>query len=75
MKFTKLLAEDLPEVSMAYKITAVPTFILLRKGDKLDRVDGANAAELTLKVTKQVSHWQVCYTPSKELISPITYLF
>jgi len=55
VKFGKLLAEDMPEVSMEHKITAVPTFLLLRKGGLVDRVDGANAAELTQKVIKQAS--------------------
>uniref|UniRef100_A0A1B6ISW9 Thioredoxin domain-containing protein n=2 Tax=Homalodisca liturata TaxID=320908 RepID=A0A1B6ISW9_9HEMI len=55
VKFAKLSAEDVPEVSLAFKITAVPTFVLLRKGTQVDRVDGANAAELTQKVTKQAN--------------------
>uniref|UniRef100_A0A1B6FH87 Thioredoxin domain-containing protein n=1 Tax=Cuerna arida TaxID=1464854 RepID=A0A1B6FH87_9HEMI len=55
VKFAKLSAEDIPEVSLAFKITAVPTFVLLRKGTQVDRVDGANAAELTQKVTKQAN--------------------
>ncbi|XP_054261186.1 glutaredoxin-3-like isoform X1 [Macrosteles quadrilineatus] len=55
VKFGKLLAEDIPEISMEHKITAVPTFLLLRKGKLVDRVDGANAAVLTQKVTRQAS--------------------
>ena len=52
--FAKCPAEDLPEVSLKYSISAVPTFLLLRGGSLLDRVDGANAAELTKKINLQV---------------------
>lgn len=43
-------AEDLPEVSEQYKISAVPTFIFLKAKVEVDRLDGANAADLTKKV-------------------------
>lgn len=52
VKFTKVLAEDFPEISMKHKIEAVPTFLLFRGGNQVDRVDGANAADLTQKVRK-----------------------
>lgn len=45
-----LEAEDLPEVSEKYKISAVPTFIFLKNKTEVDRLDGANAADLTKKV-------------------------
>lgn len=48
--FVKLEAEDLPELSEKYQIAAVPTFIFLKKKQVVDRLDGANAAELTKKV-------------------------
>ncbi|VDI02211.1 E3 ubiquitin-protein ligase HECTD2 [Mytilus galloprovincialis] len=43
-------AEDIPELSEKYQIAAVPTFIFLKKKQVVDRIDGANAAELTKKV-------------------------
>lgn len=55
VKFVKCPAEDLPEVSLKYSVSAVPTFLLIRGGSILDRVDGANAAELTKKISLQVS--------------------
>jgi hypothetical protein len=55
VKFAKCPAEDLPEVSLKYSISAVPTFLLLRGGSLLNRVDGANAAELIKKINLQVS--------------------
>lgn len=48
--FMKVEAEDIPELSEKYQIAAVPTFIFLKKKQVVDRVDGANAAELTKKV-------------------------
>jgi Grx4 family monothiol glutaredoxin len=55
VRFAKCPAEDLPEVSLKYSISAVPTFLLLRGGSLLDRVEGANAAELTKKINLQIS--------------------
>jgi len=54
VRFAKCPAEDLPEVSLKYSVSAVPTFLLLRSGSLLDRVEGANAAELTKKINLQV---------------------
>ncbi|KAI8789403.1 glutaredoxin-3 [Biomphalaria glabrata] len=50
--FITVDAESLAEVSYKYEIVAAPTFIFLKAGNKMDRLDGANAAELTAKVTK-----------------------
>ncbi|KAK0057643.1 glutaredoxin-3 [Biomphalaria pfeifferi] len=50
--FITVDAESLAEVSYKYEIVAAPTFIFLKAGNKIDRLDGANAAELTAKVTK-----------------------
>ncbi|KAJ4450944.1 hypothetical protein ANN_02379 [Periplaneta americana] len=55
VKFAKCPAEDLPEVSLKYDVSSVPTFLLLRNGKLVDRVDGANAAELTKKISVQVN--------------------
>lgn len=55
VKFYKLEAEDIPELSERFEVTAVPTFILIKDGQKVDRVDGANAADLTKKVRAQAS--------------------
>jgi len=49
-KFCKCQAEDLSEISLKYKIEAVPTIILFRSSKVIDRVDGADAAKLTAKV-------------------------
>ncbi|XP_056142272.1 glutaredoxin 3 [Lampris incognitus] len=48
--FVKLEAEAVPEVSEKYEIASVPTFIFFKGGEKVDRMDGAHAPELTKKV-------------------------
>lgn len=48
--FVKLEAEAVPEVSERYEITSVPTFLFFRGKEQVDRLDGANAPELTKKV-------------------------
>lgn len=53
VKFIKCPAEEIPEVSLKYDISAVPTFLLIRSGAVVDRVNGANAAEITKKVNQQ----------------------
>lgn len=53
--FLRVAAEEVAEVSHRYDISAVPTFILFRSKQKVDRVDGAKAAELVQKVNKNVS--------------------
>uniref|UniRef100_A0A8C2FX62 Thioredoxin domain-containing protein n=1 Tax=Cyprinus carpio TaxID=7962 RepID=A0A8C2FX62_CYPCA len=50
--FVKLEAEAVPEVSEKYEITSVPTFLLFKGGEKIDRLDGAHAPELTNKVQR-----------------------
>lgn len=53
--FGLLAAEDLSEVSLKFSVSAVPTFILLRGGQVVDRIDGAKAADLTTKVKTQAA--------------------
>jgi Grx4 family monothiol glutaredoxin len=53
--FITVDAESLAEVSYKYEIVAAPTFIFVKAGKHIDRLDGANAADLTGKVTKHAS--------------------
>ncbi|NP_001279353.1 glutaredoxin 3 [Callorhinchus milii] len=50
--FVKLEAEALPEVSERYEISSVPTFLFIKNHEKIDRVDGAHAPDLTKKVQR-----------------------
>ncbi|XP_072485186.1 glutaredoxin-3 isoform X2 [Notamacropus eugenii] len=53
--FVKLEAEAVPEVSEKYEISSVPTFLFFKNLQKVDRLDGAHAPELTRKVESHVS--------------------
>ncbi|KAF5300494.1 hypothetical protein FQA39_LY02293 [Lamprigera yunnana] len=50
IKFCSCAAEDLSELSLKYKIEAVPTIILFWAGKELDRVNGADASKITAKI-------------------------
>ncbi|KAM8806158.1 glutaredoxin-3 [Eudromia elegans] len=53
--FVKLEAEAVPEVSEKYEISSVPTFLFFKNSQKVDRLDGAHAPELTKKVQRHAS--------------------
>lgn len=53
--FVKVEAESVPEVSQKYKITAVPTCLLLKNGVEVERVNGANVPELKKKLDQQLA--------------------
>lgn len=52
VSFVKLEAEAVPEVSEKYEISSVPTFLFFKNSQKIDRLDGAHAPELTRKVER-----------------------
>ncbi|XP_027696274.1 glutaredoxin-3 [Vombatus ursinus] len=53
--FVKLEAEAVPEVSEKYEISSVPTFLFFKNTQRVDRLDGAHAPELTRKVECHIS--------------------
>jgi thiol-disulfide isomerase/thioredoxin len=55
VSFVKLEAEAVPEVSEKYEISSVPSFLFFKNSQKVDRLDGAHAPELTKKVQRHVS--------------------
>ncbi|EDO46379.1 predicted protein, partial [Nematostella vectensis] len=55
VNFIKVEAEKLPEVSYKNNINAVPTLLLFKNQKVVDRIDGANAPELTKKVEHHAS--------------------
>ncbi|KAI9484021.1 MAG: thioredoxin-like protein [Benjaminiella poitrasii] len=52
LQFLKIEAEEYPDISESFEISAVPTFIILKEGKIVDQVEGAKAAELTNSVAK-----------------------
>ncbi|XP_011871656.1 PREDICTED: glutaredoxin 3 [Vollenhovia emeryi] len=50
VKFARIEAENVPEVSLKSGVAVVPTILLLRCGGVIGRVDGANVSALTEKI-------------------------
>jgi len=50
LKFFKIDAEKFSDVTEKYGVSAVPTFVFLKNGKPVDKVDGANVAELAAKI-------------------------
>ncbi|KAL1450073.1 hypothetical protein WDU94_002527 [Cyamophila willieti] len=53
--FAKCVAEDLPKLSLNYKVSAVPTFIILKNLKAVDRVEGADPENLDKKLLQQLN--------------------
>lgn len=56
VKFAKVEAENLPEVSVKSGVAVVPTILLLKDSNIIDRVDGANAPALTEKIKQHLKN-------------------
>ncbi|KAI7824638.1 putative thioredoxin-like protein [Gamsiella multidivaricata] len=52
IRFIKIEAEKFPDISEEYEIAAVPSFVLVKEGKVVDRVEGANAPELSKTIAK-----------------------
>ncbi|KAI9222940.1 thioredoxin-like protein [Blastocladiella britannica] len=52
LDFVLVEAEELPDACDAYDVAAVPSFVVLHLGKPVERVNGANALELTNAVEK-----------------------
>ncbi|KAL5225699.1 hypothetical protein ABZP36_012338 [Zizania latifolia] len=50
--FLRVEAEEQPEISEAYGVTAVPYFVFCKEGKTVDTLEGANPASLADKVAK-----------------------
>lgn len=54
VRFAKVEAEEVPEISLKAAVTMVPTVVLTRSKDVIDRVDGANPSALTQKIKRHL---------------------
>ncbi|KAF9945266.1 Glutaredoxin 3 [Mortierella alpina] len=52
VNFLKIEAEKFPDISEDYEIAAVPSFVIVKEGTVVDRVEGANAPELAKVIAK-----------------------
>lgn len=59
VKFAKIEAENVPEMSLKSGIEAVPTVLLLKNSNIVDRVNGANAPALTEKINHHLNNKDV----------------
>ncbi|CAL1372762.1 unnamed protein product [Linum trigynum] len=50
--FLRVEAEEQPEISEAYSVSAVPYFVFLKDGKTLDKLEGADPSSLANKVAK-----------------------
>ncbi|KAG7981867.1 hypothetical protein I3843_04G019900 [Carya illinoinensis] len=50
--FVKIDVDELPDVAEEFKVQAMPTFVLVKKGKEVDRVVGAKKDELQEKIEK-----------------------
>ncbi|CAL7937922.1 unnamed protein product [Xylocopa violacea] len=55
VKFAKIEAEKVPNVSWKVEISKVPTVVLVRNENMLDRVDGANPSAIAEKIRHHLS--------------------
>nr|AEE62786.1 unknown [Dendroctonus ponderosae] len=55
VKFYSCPAEELSEIAIKYNIESVPTVLLFQLGEKVDRVDGADAPKITETVRLHIS--------------------
>ncbi|KAF8114386.1 hypothetical protein N665_0038s0010 [Sinapis alba] len=52
VEFVKLDVDELPDVAKEFNVTGMPTFVLVKNGKEIERIVGANKAELEKKVLK-----------------------
>ncbi|KAG1471699.1 hypothetical protein G6F56_001971 [Rhizopus delemar] len=52
LQFLKIEAEEYPDISESFEISAVPTFIIIKGGKIAEQIEGAKAAELSNAVAK-----------------------
>lgn len=50
IRFLKIAAEELPELSELFEIAVVPTFVIMQGKSVLEKLEGANVSELAKRV-------------------------
>lgn len=54
VKFLKVDVDELSEVASEWSVTAMPTFLLFKNGEKVGEVVGANARALEAEIKKAI---------------------
>ncbi|GLT56169.1 hypothetical protein SLA2020_292350 [Shorea laevis] len=52
VEFVKIDVDDLPDVTQQFGVDAMPTFVLVKKGEEVDRLVGADKDGLERKIEK-----------------------
>nr|QFQ66337.1 redoxin [Phanerochaete pseudomagnoliae]QFQ66358.1 thioredoxin [Xylaria sp.] len=52
VQFAKIDVDELPDVAQEFRVQAMPTFVLVKKGKEVDRIVGAKKDELENKIQK-----------------------
>ncbi|KAL1920529.1 uncharacterized protein VTP21DRAFT_906 [Calcarisporiella thermophila] len=74
--FLKIEAENLVDISEKFDVAAVPYFVLLKNGKTVEKINGANAPELTAAISKHskavpaTAPASVAQTPEKPATTP-----
>jgi Grx4 family monothiol glutaredoxin len=70
IKFFSLDAEELPEVSEEYDVTAVPYIVLQRDGNRLETVSGGDAAKVRAAVERHANIGTKAELPPAQVVTP-----
>ncbi|KAK2990784.1 hypothetical protein RJ640_012685 [Escallonia rubra] len=52
VEFIKIDVDELPDVAREFRVEAMPTFLLIKRGKEVDRIVGAKKDELQKKIEK-----------------------
>lgn len=67
--FLAIDAEEHPDISETYEVSAVPYFVLLRNNTSLDTISGADPAKLTAAVTKHSNGATFALPPAQSAVA------
>jgi len=70
--FISIDAEEHPDISETYEVSAVPFFVLLRDGEVLEEISGADPAKLSQSVTTHSSVHAFTLPPAQTAVAPPT---
>lgn len=54
VEFIKIDVDELSEVAQQFAVEAMPTFLLMKKGQELSRIVGANKDELLMAIQEHI---------------------
>jgi Grx4 family monothiol glutaredoxin len=70
--FISIDAEEHPDISETYEVSAVPFFVLLRDGQVLEKISGADPVKLSQSVTTHSGVQAFTLPPAQTAVAPAT---